>query len=618
MENSLDLTRENLTSICRLCLKVPKISISIFDRVDPNPNKKPLKDRIWAMYSVKVSPNDGLPTNICHRCLYLTEMYTDFSESVRQCEIKLQNFISSASIELVSNAPIAECATNGLLPLNANDSVTVIDPSKEYQSTDDESSASDTEIFTTPLPPAKQQNAKVNRFKAQQIKNVFFCEFCDKAFVSQEECLRHQLTSHDQQNPHICTFCTFQCASRNTIIAHIKECHDLKPFLCTQCHKKFGRRSDLRKHSVVHTGIRPFSCKICSKNFSRNTNLTKHMRIHDKDQIKRDDQLASTSRNRNDAENMVISLDPFNDQDSNVDDDSHLKALPLRRNVAFNQPESIPVVLQQNYHMNPVPIPPVPPSLPPIHMSLPNPINIPAPKPSIPVPVQSIDPIEIEPEPETSISLLYKGSVPSDAVDFARHVTGDAVTFMPNKSNKEPVVKPKTFCCTSCPKKFATQSSLLNHRNIHLDIRNHVCVVCNKSFIRKRELDRHSTIHTTNRPFACNSCPKKFGRKDKLVRHEKTHLEYFCPKCHLAFNRKDAMLLHLKMHESTDNAAKDELLHANIRSQNELLNPMAFVRPRNEYEAPMNLIVTEQSSVQPKMYTPWPNLGLHDNYVPFQ
>lgn len=216
------------------------------------------------------------------------------------------------------------------------------------------------------------------------------------------------------------------------------------------------------------------------------------MRIHDKDQlnqrIQRDDQslLASASRNRTDAENMVISLDPFNDQDSNVGEDNHLKVQPLRRSIGFGHVESTPAPLQQNYHMPPVSIMPMPPSLPPIHMSLPNPINIPAPKPSIPVPVQSIDPIEIEPEPEASISLLYKGKLSSDTMEFSRHVTGDAVTFMPNKSNKEPVVKPKTFCCTSCPKKFATQSSLLNHRNIHLDIRNHVCTVCNKSFVRKR------------------------------------------------------------------------------------------------------------------------------------
>lgn len=190
-------------------------------------------------------------------------MYTDFSESVRQCEIRLQNFIVSTPI--VSTPipmppppppPPTERVVNGTLTLNDNDGITIIDPLKEYQSSDDESSTSDVENFTSEPVPVKQQNSKVNRFKTQQIKNVFFCEYCDRAFVSQEECFRHELNNHDQQNPHICTFCTFQCASRNTIIAHIKECHDPKPFLCTQCHKKFGRRSDLRKHSVVHTGIR--------------------------------------------------------------------------------------------------------------------------------------------------------------------------------------------------------------------------------------------------------------------------------------------------------------------------------------------------------------------------
>lgn len=209
--------------------------------------------------SFQVLANDGLPKNICHRCLYLTEMYTDFAESVRQCEIKLQNFIVSSYTPKPAVQPSqTERPVNGALTINSDDSVTVIDPAKEYQSSDDEGSASDVEnTFTAPL-PVKQKNTKVNRFKTQQIKNIFFCEYCDQAFVSQEECFRHELNNHDQANPHICTFCTFRCASRNTIIAHIKECHDPKPFLCTQCDKKFGRRSDLRKHSVVHTGIRKF------------------------------------------------------------------------------------------------------------------------------------------------------------------------------------------------------------------------------------------------------------------------------------------------------------------------------------------------------------------------
>ncbi|KAJ6649994.1 Zinc finger protein [Pseudolycoriella hygida] len=608
-----DLTRENLSSICRLCLQLTNLSISIYDRKDPNPNKKPLKDRIFEMYAVKVSASDGLPINICHHCLYYTEMYTDFREKVRQCEIKLQNFIAASALEQ-SVAPISERKANGVLVPSADDNITVIDPNIEYQSSDDECSTSDIENVMVPPPVKQQKNTKVNRFKTQQIKNVFFCEYCDKAFVNQEECFRHEVTNHDQQNPHICTFCKFTCSSRITIIAHIKECHDPKPFFCTQCSKKFGRRSDLRKHSVVHTGIRPFRCKVCNKHFSRNTNLTKHLRIHEKTQVKSGDapQSVDSSRTRNDTENMIISLDPFNDQDSNVGDDNHSKGdISLRGSTAFDRPESVPPSTQQNNHMSRAPMPVF---LPPIHMPLPNPINIPAPKPSIPVPVQTIEPIEIEPEPESSISLLLKGNVSTDTTDFARHVTGDAVTFRPNKANKEPVIKPRIFFCESCPKKFATQSSLLNHRNSHTSIRtrSHTCTICNKSFIRKRELDRHSTIHTTNRPFSCASCPKKFGRKDKLVRHEKTHLEFFCPNCHLSFSRKDAMFSHMKVHESNDNIVHDEMINSMLRPNNDIFNLMN--RPQSEYDAPINLVLTEQPSVKQNVHSFWPPL---DHYKPF-
>ncbi len=72
------------------------------------------------------------------------------------------------------------------------------------------------------------------------------------------------------------------------------------------------------------------------------------------------------------------------------------------------------------------------------------------------------------------------------------------------------------------------------------------------------------------------------------------------------------MLSHLQVHEVTDNNAPppDDMRS----SKNELFNPI--IRSRNEYDAPMNLVLTEQASVPPKMYTPWPDL--HDAYAPYQ
>lgn len=117
------------------------------------------------------------------------------------------------------------------------------------------------------------------------------------------------------------------------------------------------------------------------------------------------------------------------------------------------------------------------------------------------------------------------------------------------------------------------------------------------------ELDRHSTIHTSNRPYGCSHCPKKFGRKDKLVRHERTHLDvkiFYCPKCHLAFNRNDAMLLHMKVHAGNDTEVQNEMFSSTMM-------------PSNEYDAPMNLVVTEQTAIEQQLLSSWPNLN-----APFQ
>lgn len=84
----------------------------------------------------------------------------------------------------------------------------------------------------------------------------------------------------------------------------------------------------------------------------------------------------------------------------------------------------------------------------------------------------------------------------------------------------------------------------------------------------------------------------------------------------MAFNRKDGLLAHLKVHAADDIQPQDETLNLAMRTKNEMFN--STMLPRNEYEAPMNLVVTEQSAVQQKMHSSWPNLDIHETYGPFQ
>lgn len=452
---------------------------------------------------------------------------------------------------------------------------------------------------------------------AEGFKNLFFCQFCDTAYVDQEDCFDHE-SGHDALNPHQCNFCAFSCASRNTVVAHIKECHEPeKPFICVMCEKRFGRRSDLRKHSIVHTGIRPFGCPVCGKNFSRNTNLTKHLRIHsglkphvcqqcprsfttradllrhtqvhseikpfqcshcpatysrrykflhhekthhgvqsyqeegDMNETGGPDEAGDEMANgegvdgeemdeeaieRYDSENMVISLDPFTDLNPNAEDDRLMTPPPVANSVQRTNVQ-VPAPMMVND---------VKPELPP------------------PQPVAA---------PTSNIStFVFQDHI--QEITFPGHVTGDAVTFLSNP----PPAKPKKFACDHCPKRFATQSSLQNHKNIHLGVRNHVCAVCQKCFVRKRELDRHSVIHTGHKPFACVHCPKRFGRKDKLVRHERIHMEekmFACTTCPMTFNRRDGLLLHMRTHLKHEEAAMNLLLAQQQHHQNQMMNHQA-------------------------------------------
>lgn len=55
---------DSLGQICRLCLKLDDLMISIYDRLDPNPNKRPLHERIEDMFHVKVRQMAGVEINV--------------------------------------------------------------------------------------------------------------------------------------------------------------------------------------------------------------------------------------------------------------------------------------------------------------------------------------------------------------------------------------------------------------------------------------------------------------------------------------------------------------------------------------------------------------------------
>lgn len=457
-----------------------------------------------------------------------------------QCETKLHHFVTSLGL---NNGPIGTPIASQAEPLlNGYDSepsiyaeeenIVIIDPSKFYDSSDDENAAADdgntaetaappniihhanskksdteneisqnsslsmaTDANAAPSATPKGVHAKLKRRSSEEpqgFRNVHFCQYCETAFVDREQCLSHEITSHDPYNPHACNFCPFRCASRNTIIAHIKECHEReKPFVCVQCNKKFGRRSDLKKHTVCHTGIRQYGCPVCTKSFSRSTNLRKHLKVHENvrpficsqcprsfssslelqrhetvhrsgakkvfecgkcpTKFTRRDKLMHHERahlrkellsQSNDGDNMVIDLDPYLSQNHEYQN--------LQTNLSKLLSASVPLGQQ---------------------------------------PMSQL-----------------KSALLSTANNANRMPTPPFAPFNTEKTNGQA----KTLTCDQCPKRFNKLSSLHNHRIIHMG-RNlsdsqpttppqppttYSCTVCPKTFKTKRELDRHSLVHS--------------------------------------------------------------------------------------------------------------------------
>lgn len=49
------LAGADLEQICRLCLQMDDLMICIYDRLDPNPKKRPLSERILELFQIEVA-----------------------------------------------------------------------------------------------------------------------------------------------------------------------------------------------------------------------------------------------------------------------------------------------------------------------------------------------------------------------------------------------------------------------------------------------------------------------------------------------------------------------------------------------------------------------------------
>lgn len=412
----------------------------------------------------------------------------------------------------------------------------VVDPSLDYDSSEESDTVETAEQDNIERSNTPEKETSQDSF----FKNVFMCQYCDQAFISQEKCKEHEKMYHNPNLPYKCVECSVVFAERTQYVQHAKQIHgNDKPYNCPECDKCFGRRSDLRKHSIVHTGIRPYQCQFCLKSFSRNTNLSKHLRIHAGHKPHVCPLCPRSFVAKADLQRHVLvhsGVKPYSCQrcpatfrrrDKLLKHEARHEAISPDKCIAFDKTEETHDMVV---------------SINPFSNIMTSPIEMHSDSattnydlPRIPDHISG----------ESSFTKIQKSSVPPNKQNPASP---------PKKVNKN---RPKNIKCHQCPKRFSSLDAYKTHVSIaHMGSRVFQCKICFKKFPRKRELDRHAALHTGMKPFSCNQCDKKFTKKDKLDKHEQTHeclvVNMPCIECGATFEKKADLVAHIKSH-FTDN-----------------------------------------------------------------
>lgn len=112
-----------------------------------------------------------------------------------------------------------------------------------------------------------------------QSKNIYVCDYCQKAFPIKER-LKLHLRTHTGDRPYECEYCKKKFARGGQLNQHLRTHTGQKPYVCYVCNSAFTCSANLRLHMNRHLEIRDFICDICGKSFFRRDALKKHLNCY--------------------------------------------------------------------------------------------------------------------------------------------------------------------------------------------------------------------------------------------------------------------------------------------------------------------------------------------------
>ncbi|KAG8246930.1 hypothetical protein J6590_073284 [Homalodisca vitripennis] len=114
-------------------------------------------------------------------------------------------------------------------------------------------------------------------------KRKMVCEICTSSSTSVKLMLRHMESKSHYGT--LCPVCNTQTKNVNSLMEHLKDHVNSKPYLCQVCNKRNRHWENHKVHMRTHCENKQFVCEICHKTFRRSNSLMVHFKAHNKNYL---------------------------------------------------------------------------------------------------------------------------------------------------------------------------------------------------------------------------------------------------------------------------------------------------------------------------------------------
>ncbi|XP_056301186.1 zinc finger protein ZFAT-like isoform X2 [Pseudoliparis swirei] len=117
--------------------------------------------------------------------------------------------------------------------------------------------------------------------KGLMVQRAEKCPYCDSYFLKNSSDFQRHIWAHQGLKPYVCSVCDYAGRSRSNLKTHMNRHNTERLYLCDLCGKKFKSKVTLKSHRLSHSeeGKR-FQCSECDFTSVSKPSLLRHMEQH--------------------------------------------------------------------------------------------------------------------------------------------------------------------------------------------------------------------------------------------------------------------------------------------------------------------------------------------------